>query len=105
MLVMERIIDEIAHFLKLDPLMLRKRNFYADRQKSSQQEQETPYGQNVRDCVINDLIAKLEKSTSTNTGLNPKLTMEEISDTQHNAGTITSPLCFLVTSFIKEIDM
>ncbi len=64
MLVMERIIDEIAHFLKLDPLMLRKRNFYADRQKSSQQEQETPYGQNVRDCVINDLIAKLEKSSN-----------------------------------------
>ena len=63
MLAMERVIDEIAHFLKLDPYIVRKRNFYSDRQKTKQKQQQTPYGQNVTDCIINDLTVKLEKSS------------------------------------------
>lgn len=63
MLAMERVIDEIAHFLKLDPYIVRKRNFYSDSEKTKQTQQQTPYGQNITDCIINDLTVKLEKSS------------------------------------------
>ena len=64
MLAMERVIDEIAHFLKLDPLTIRKRNFYLDNKNSIQKKQQTPYGQFVKDCIINDLVNKLEYSSN-----------------------------------------
>ena len=64
MLAMERVIDEIAHFLKLDPLTIRKRNFYLDNKNPMQKEQQTPYGQFVKDCIINDLVNKLEYSSN-----------------------------------------
>ena len=63
MLGMERVIDEIAHFLKIDPLLVRKRNFYKDHQNLNMREQQTPYGQTVKDCIINDLVNRLEKTS------------------------------------------
>ena len=57
---MERIIDEVAFALKLDPFIVRQRNFYKDRKTLSEGEvQKTPYGQVVRDCIIQELSQTL----------------------------------------------
>ena len=63
MLAMERVIDHIAHFLKSDPVIIRKRNFYTDHQTPNRQEQHTPYGQVVTDCIINELVDTLEQTS------------------------------------------
>ena len=58
MVAMERIIDEVAHYLSLDPMHVRERNFYAamDSDKAGQL---TPYGQPVKDCIIGALTTSL----------------------------------------------
>jgi xanthine dehydrogenase large subunit len=52
MLAMERIVDEIAHSLGLDPLVVRQRNFYAHKDDLSTERRLTPYrrrtGRDVR---------------------------------------------------------
>ena len=53
----ERVIDEIAFALGLDPLEVRKRNLYGVGERN-----ETPYGQIVEDNVIPEIIGELEKS-------------------------------------------
>ena len=62
MMGIERVIDEIAHHLKRDPLEIRKINFYPDHDANSHGN--THYGQVVQDSVINDLVAKLEETSS-----------------------------------------
>ena len=42
--------------------------------------------------IFSAVIAKLSKDTSTNTGVIPNCTTDEISDTHPNGGTITSPI-------------
>ena len=54
MLFAERMIDAIAIKLGLDPLDVRKRNFYADGRDV------TPFGQRVEDNIIRELAAELE---------------------------------------------
>jgi xanthine dehydrogenase large subunit len=57
MLAVERAIDAIAWKLGLDPLDVRKRNFYApDRDV-------TPYGMKVADNVLQQLVGELEESS------------------------------------------
>ncbi|MCC6949018.1 MAG: xanthine dehydrogenase molybdopterin binding subunit [Bradyrhizobiaceae bacterium] len=57
MLAVERVIDAIAWKLGLDPLDVRKRNFYGpDRDL-------TPYGMRVTDNVLPQLIGELEESS------------------------------------------
>ncbi|MFO1070269.1 MAG: xanthine dehydrogenase molybdopterin binding subunit [Geminicoccaceae bacterium] len=51
----ERIIDEIAYALDLDPLEVRKRNFYGTTDRNV-----TPYHQTVEDNIIHELVARLE---------------------------------------------
>ena len=58
MLAMERIIDAVAHHLGCDPMTIRNRNFYADKD-SPHSGQQTPYGQSVRDGIIGALTQKL----------------------------------------------
>ena len=58
MVGIERVIDAVAHHLALDPLEVRKRNFYPH--KLAAQHGTTPYGQQVHDCIIQDIIAELE---------------------------------------------
>ena len=53
MLGMERIIDHIAHSLGLDPLAVRRKNFYAGKRQT------TPYGQRVEDFALDDLVPAL----------------------------------------------
>jgi len=57
MLFAERMIDAIAITLGLDPLDVRKRNFYGDGRNV------TPFGQTVEDNVLPDLVAELEQTS------------------------------------------
>jgi xanthine dehydrogenase large subunit len=53
----ERLIEEIAYALGLDPLEVRKRNFYGDAPRNL-----TPYHQTVEDNVIAEIVDELERS-------------------------------------------
>ena len=62
MLGMERIIDDIAAYLKTDPLRIRQQNYYADKEQKHTN-QLTPYHQPVTDCIIGALTEKLVKTS------------------------------------------
>ncbi|HXW27411.1 MAG TPA: xanthine dehydrogenase molybdopterin binding subunit, partial [Xanthobacteraceae bacterium] len=57
MMAIERVIDEIAWTLELDPLDVRKRNLYGDGRDM------TPYGMQVTDNIMPELIDALEISS------------------------------------------
>jgi xanthine dehydrogenase large subunit len=57
-IAIEYIIDNIARELGKDPLDVRKLNFYGREERNT-----TPYGQQVRDNVIHELVAELEASS------------------------------------------
>ena len=64
MIGMERVIDHIAHHLNLDPVTVRKRNYYKDAGTAPVQEtQTTPYGMAVSDCVINAMTDAVIESS------------------------------------------
>ena len=54
----EVLLDSIARELKLDPLAVRKANFYGTTSNNV-----TPYGQVVRDNVIHELVDELERTS------------------------------------------
>jgi xanthine dehydrogenase large subunit len=54
MAVIEQILDEIALALRLDPLVVRQRNFYGLTERNS-----TPYGMTVEDNIAPQLVQKL----------------------------------------------
>lgn len=54
----ERVMDHVAAHLGLDPLAVRRANFYAD-SLGGRATQTTPYGQPVEDCIINALADRL----------------------------------------------
>ena len=58
----ERILDQVAHALKLDPLEVRKRNFYDPIDKVADRAM-TPYGMTVEDNVLHEMVAELEASS------------------------------------------
>ena len=64
MIGIERVIDHIAHHLRLDPITVRKRNYYKDAGSETKLDtQTTPYGMEVTDCVINAMTdALIEQS-------------------------------------------
>ncbi|HKR23736.1 MAG TPA: xanthine dehydrogenase molybdopterin binding subunit, partial [Allosphingosinicella sp.] len=57
MLAAERMMDAVARDLGLDPLDVRKRNFYRRGRDV------TPYGQKVRDHIVARLVGELERSS------------------------------------------
>ena len=57
MLGIERVIDEVAYHLGLDPLVVRRRNFYPP--KTATVHGVTPYGQTVTDCIMQPIVDKL----------------------------------------------
>ena len=68
MLGMERVIDEVAHALGLDPLAVRRANFYDHMDARDEARQQsartlTPYHQTVEDCVIQEIVDELEASS------------------------------------------
>ncbi len=62
MVGIERVMDHVAHALGLDPLEVRKRNFYAPAGAAGQP-QTTPYHMAVEDFVLHEMLAELEASS------------------------------------------
>lgn len=56
MFAIEYVLEEIARALKLDPLAVRKKNFYGTNSRNV-----THYGQDVEEAIVHDIVAKLEK--------------------------------------------
>ena len=56
MVGIEHVVDEIARHLRIDPLTVRKRNFYGTRDRNV-----TPYHMTVEDNIIADVVAELER--------------------------------------------
>lgn len=61
MVGIERVIDAVAHHLGIDPLLVRQRNFYPH--KNTSDHGITPYGQPVQDCVVQDIVKTLVKTS------------------------------------------
>ncbi len=62
----ERVMDHVAATLGLDPLAVRQKNFYAsggDISKKKKGAQETPYGQQVEDFILHEMVEALAKSS------------------------------------------
>ncbi len=82
MLGIERVMDHIAHRLRMDPLAVRRANFYrktelartgagtarrfsgaqSPKPPEGEAPQTTPYGQEVHDFILHDLVSRLEAS-------------------------------------------
>ena len=62
MVGIERVVDEVAHHLGLDPLVVRQRNFYPHKFTTNGGKGRTPYGQLVEDCVLQDIVGALAES-------------------------------------------
>jgi xanthine dehydrogenase large subunit len=58
MVVIEQVIDEIARALSIDPLDVRRANFYGIGERDT-----TYYGQKVEDNVIHDITDRLERTS------------------------------------------
>ena len=58
MFAIEYVVDEIAAHLKLDPLLVRRRNFYGRTSRNT-----TPYKQKVEDNIIKQLVDELVNSS------------------------------------------
>lgn len=66
MLGIERVIDHIAHYLGLDPLLVRQRNYYKDAKDINLNDkdiQTTPYGMKVKDFVLNAMTDEIVKTS------------------------------------------
>ena len=59
MIGIERVIDQVAHHLGLDPLVVRQRNFYPHKFSANGARGRTPYGQTVEDCILQDIVPRL----------------------------------------------
>ena len=59
MMAIENIIDNIARHLKIDPLEVRKKNFYQKNKKNI-----THYGMRVEDNIINEIFDNLAKKSN-----------------------------------------
>jgi xanthine dehydrogenase large subunit len=64
MLGIERVLDHVAHHLGRDPLEVRQANFYAPPgETKGARPNVTPYGQEVTDFVLHDLVGQLADSS------------------------------------------
>jgi xanthine dehydrogenase large subunit len=60
----ERVIDHMAAHLGLDPLIVRRRNFYADdTHPMGAPRRLTPYFMEVEDCIIRELVDELVRTS------------------------------------------
>ncbi len=63
MVAAERVIDHIASVLKKDALDVRRVNFYAHKDDVASPRRMTPYHMNVDDCIIQDIVGELERTS------------------------------------------
>lgn len=61
-IAMEYLLDDIARYLREDPLRIRQRNFYDADLTGSRNT--TPYGQVVKDNVIHELVQQLSETSN-----------------------------------------
>lgn len=59
MMVIERVMEDIARHLSIDPLVVRQRNFYGHEQRNV-----TPYGMTVEDNVIDKITTRLIETSN-----------------------------------------
>ena len=59
-IVIENIIENIANFLQIDAVLIRQLNYY----KKSAPKNKTPYGQIIKDNIINELTQELIDNTN-----------------------------------------
>jgi xanthine dehydrogenase large subunit len=59
MMVIERILDDIARTLNLDPLDVRRANFYGVTQRNV-----THYGQTIEDNIVHEIVDRLEAQSA-----------------------------------------
>lgn len=60
----ERVMDEVAHHLGVDPLHIRRANFYPSAESiSAKTKPTTPYGMEVTDSILDALVGALEASS------------------------------------------
>lgn len=64
MLGIERVMDHVAHELGMDPTEVRRVNFYDDAGQNQTRANVTPYGQDVTDFVLHDLVSQLEETSN-----------------------------------------
>ena len=63
MVGIERVIDHIAHHLNLDPLRVRRANFYEHQSITNSERRLTPYNMAVHDCIIQDIFDELVETS------------------------------------------
>ncbi|NQU56638.1 MAG: xanthine dehydrogenase molybdopterin binding subunit [Rhodospirillales bacterium] len=63
MVAMERVIEDIAASLQMDALDVRRNNFYDHKDAANKARHLTPYGMEVEDCVIQDIVDELAASS------------------------------------------
>lgn len=63
MLGMERVIDHIASHLGVDPLAVRRTNFYDHKDVADSTRRLTHYNMAVEDCIIQDIVDELAESS------------------------------------------
>ncbi len=63
MVGIERVIDDIALTLRLDPLAVRRRNFYPHKDRWDAKRAMTPFHMAVEDCIIQDIVDELVVSS------------------------------------------
>ena len=88
MMCIERIMDEIASNLKLDPLQVRRVNFYGGRGRNL-----TPYRMQVKDFVADKLFSKLE-ATSEYHKRREQIRAENLSGGNFRRGIAMTPVKF-----------
>jgi xanthine dehydrogenase large subunit len=59
MLAIEEVVDEIARYLRVDPLEVRQRNFYGIKERNT-----TPYLMEVEDNVLGEIVPELVESSN-----------------------------------------
>jgi xanthine dehydrogenase large subunit len=64
MAVMERIIEDVALTLDLDPLEVRRKNFYPHMDRPEPARSVTPFYMSVDDCIIQDIVDELSESSN-----------------------------------------
>lgn len=63
MVGIERVIDHVASVLDMDPLDVRRVNFYDHKSTKTSKRRLTPYQMEVEDCIIQDLFDELVESS------------------------------------------
>lgn len=94
----ERVIEEIAFALGLDPLEVRKRNLYG-----SAEANETPYGQIFEDNVVPEIISQLEK-TSDYAGRRQEITDFNESSAYLKRGIALTPVKFGIAFTARHLN-